>query len=257
MAKSNGAKVDLVIYEGCVVLASRGAPENLTATQLVAQHSASRMIEDATVVDVVVREDALSGGATLALRNGDTLALTWPGRRNRGVSAENLFADAFPRKVDQGSSPVTARTVKAMAVLGGLGLLVVAAWIGVSTLLAKDTPPPPPPAPAVTVPPAEQAARAELEGACGMWTSFAQGLAAGDRPDPARLRPLVDALKPRLDAATSAVAAYGPARDEAAYLQDYVRRPADAIARESSGRVTYAVSTISAACARAAAPPSS
>jgi hypothetical protein len=105
----------------------------------------------------------------------------------------------------------------------------------------------------VTIPPAEQMARAELRSGCPAWTSYAATIPAGERPDPGALKPVVNPLRPHFDAAAGAVASYGAARDEVAYLQDYAGRDADAIARESVSRVAYAVSTVSAACSKAGA----
>lgn len=251
----NRKRIDVVLYDKSILLASRGAPTNVAIGPLAAQDATSRIIDDALVDDVSVREDSLSGKATIHLRSGERLVLSWRARPNRGSSAEDLLASAFPGKVDQGSSEVTVRTVRAMAALGVVMLLLVAGWMGLSSLLAGDPPPPPPPAPPPTLAPAEQAARAELEAVCGAWTAFAGLIPPGERPDPAALRPVADAMKPRFDAAATALGDYAPARDEVAYLQDYARRPADAVARESSSRVAYAVRTVSAACTRAGTAP--
>jgi hypothetical protein len=139
-----------------------------------------------------------------------------------------------------------------MAIAGIVAFVLAGVGFGLSKLLAPGPPPPPPPPPPVTIPPAEQMARAELNQACPPWTAFAEGIKPGDRPDPAAMRPIVDGIRARFDAAAGAVPAYGAARDEVAYLQDYSRRDADAIERESVSRVGYAVSTVSAACAKAA-----
>ncbi len=247
--------VDVVVYETSMVLARRGAPRNLTVGQLAAQDSSARVIEERAVVDVAIREDRISSQVTAELRDGEVLSFAWPGYKNRGLSAENLLAGVFSGKVDQAPSAIPQRTVKAMATLGVLILLGVGASIGVARLLEEGPPPPPPPAPTTTLPPAEQAARQELQGVCASWASFASGIRSGDRPDPAALRPVVDGLKPRFDAAAAAVVDYEAARNEVVYLQEYARRPPDAIARESSSRVGFAFTTISSACTRAGSPP--
>lgn len=247
--------LDVVVYDTSIVLARRGAPRNLTVGQLAAQDSSARVIDERSVVDVTVREDRISSQVTIHLRDGEVLSFSWLGFKNRGLSAENLLAGVFSGKVDQAPSAITQRTVKAMAALGVLILVGVGASFGVARLLEEGPPPPPPPAPTTTLPPAEQMARQELQGVCGSWTSFASGIRSGDRPDPAALRPVVDSLKPRFDAAAAAVDDYEAARNEIIYLQDYARRPPDAIARESSSRVGFAVTTISSACARAGGPP--
>lgn len=249
--------VDVVVYDSSIVLARRGAPRNLTAGQLAAQNPSARTIDERAVVDVAVREDRLSSRVTMQLRDGEVLSFGWLGSKNRGRSAENLLAGVFPGKVDQAPSAITQRTVKAMAVLGVLILLGVGAWVGLSRVLEDGPPPPPPLPPATTIPPAEQAAREEIRGVCAAWTSFASGIRPGDRPDPLALRPVVDGLKPRFDAAAAAMPDFEAARNEVAYLQDYARRPPNAIARESSSRVGFAVATVSAACARAGGPPPS
>ena len=41
--------------------------------------------------------------------------------------------------------------------------------------------------------------------------------------------------------------------DEAAYLQDYARRPVEEVARESVSRIGFAMRTITSACDRAMA----
>jgi hypothetical protein len=137
--------------------------------------------------------------------------------------------------------------------LGVSILLAVAAYLGLSTLLEGDPPPPPPPAPTTTLPAPEQAARTSLQQACPAWQQFAGGVAPGDRPDPAALRPVVDGMRPWFVAAADAGAdpIYATARDEVGYLQDYARRPVDDVARESVSRVTFAMRTVSSACDRA------
>ncbi len=247
-------RVDVVVYDTSIVLARRGSPRNLTASQLAAHDPSARMIEERVVVDLAVREDYVSSQVTVNLRDGEVLSFGWLGYKNRGFSAENLLAGAFSGKVDQAPSAITGRTVKAMALLGAFILLGVGASMGLSRLLAEGPPPPPPPAPTTTIPPAEQAARAELGGVCGSWATFASGIRAGDRPDPIALRPVADGLKPRFDAAAALLPDYEAARNEVVYLQDYARRPPDAIARESSSRVGFALNTISSACTRAVGP---
>lgn len=249
--------VDVVVYDTSMVLARRGAPRNLTAGQLAAHDSSARLIEERAVVDVTVREDKVSSQVTVHLRDGEVVSFAWLGFRNRGLSAENLLAGVFPGKVDQAPSAIAQRAVKAMGALGVLLLLGVGVSIGLARLLEEGPPPPPPPPPTTTLPLVEQTARQELEGVCASWTSFASGIRAGDRPDPVALRPVVDGLKPRFDAAAVAVADYEAARNEVVYLQDYARRPPDAIARESSSRVGFALTTISSACTRAggSSPP--
>jgi len=256
-ARLGRRRVDVVVYDTSMVLARPGSPRNLTAGQLAARDPSARVIEERNVVDVAVREDPVSTQVTAKLRDGEVLSFGWLGYKNRGISAENLLAGVFPGKVDQAPSENAGRAVKAVAALGVVILLGVGASLGLSRLLADGPPPPPPPAPTTTVPPAEQAARNELQGVCGSWASFAAGVRAGDRPDPVALRPVADGLKPRFDAAAAALPDYEAARNEVAYLQDYARRPPDAIARESSSRVGFALNAISAACTRAGGTPPS
>jgi hypothetical protein len=253
-AKLRRRKVDVVIYDGGLVVAKSGAPTNLTVSQLSAQDPSSRRVTADAVDDAVVREDVVSGQARLHLRNGEELVLRWPGWRNRGTSVENMLTHAFPGKVDQGSPEIVQRTVRLMAALGVSILVAVGAFLGASALFKGDPPPPPPPAPTTTLPPAEQMARAELRGTCPSWLDFAANVATGDRPDPAAMRPIVDALRPHFDAAAGAPGAdagYAPARDELAYLQDLARRPADAVGRESVSRVHYSMDEVTSACQRA------
>jgi hypothetical protein len=165
-----------------------------------------------------------------------------------------MLTHAFPGKVDQGSPEIVQRTVRVMVALGVSILVAVGAFLGASALFKADPPPPPPPAPPTTLPPAEQMARAELRGTCPAWLDFAANVATGDRPDPAAMHPIVDGLRPHFDAAASAPgadAAYAPARDELAYLQDLATKPADAMGRESVSRVHYSMDKVTTACQRA------
>ncbi len=257
-ARVGRRRTDVVVYDGLLVLASRGAPDSLPSGQLAAQDGDSRILDAASVVDVVVREDALSGKATIRQRNGNEIVVAWPGRKNRGFSAENLLAHAFPGTVDQGPDERVRRTARGMALAGFVILVLVAAWIGLSVLLEGDPPPPPPAAPPVTVAPAEQSARDELNAACPPWQLYAASVGPGDRPVPGEMRPIVDGIRGRFDAAAGVAGvdpAYATARDELAYLQDYARRPPDAVQLESVSRVAFALRTVSAACARAASAP--
>lgn len=256
-ARVGRTKTDAVAYEGTLVLARRGASADLLAPQLAAQDPDSRLLDAQVVDDVAVREDALSGAATIRLRTGEVVVLRWPTRKNRGVSGENLLAHAFPGKVDQGPSEVARRAIRTMAGLG-TGILVLALlWVGLSIVLRSDPPPPPPPAPAPTLPPAEQLARDELNAACPPWQALAAAVPVGERPDPVALRPVVDGLRPRFDNAVAVGGhpSYTAARDEVAYLQDYARRPPEAVGLESVSRVAWAVRTVSEACARASSAP--
>jgi hypothetical protein len=123
--------------------------------------------------------------------------------------------------------------------------------------LLPDPPPPRVRAPAPTLPPAEQLARDELNAACPPWQELAAALPAGERPDPVALRPIVDGLRPRFDNAVAVGGhpSYAAARDEVAYLQDYARRPPEAVGLESVSRVAWAMRLVSQACTRAASAP--
>jgi hypothetical protein len=253
-AKAGRRKTDVVAYDGMLVLASRGAPENLLAPQLAAQDPASRLLDARSVDDVSVREDVFGGQATLRLRDGEVVVVGWPGRGNRGVSVENLLAHAFPGKVDQGPAEIGRRAVRFFAGLAVSLVVLAAAVAGLSVLFRSDPPPPPPAAPPVTVPPVEQAARTELQAACPPWQSFAAGVPAGERPDPAQLRPIIDGIKGRFDAAATLEGvdpSYVAAREEVLYLQDYSRRTPEAVGLESISRVAYAMRVVSGACAKA------
>ena len=248
-------KVDLVAYDGNLVIAKRGAPDNLTSGQLAAQDPSSRILAADAVEEALVREDAISGQARIRLRVGDDVVVRWPGWKNRGVLAENLLAHAFPGKVDQGSPEIAKRTVRVMMALGVTILVAVGAYLGLSALLKGDPPPPPPPAPTTTLAPAEQAARAALQPTCPGWQQFVASVPVGERPNPAALRPVVDGLRPAFVTAADSGAdpLYATARDELGYLQDYARRPVDDVARESVSRVSFAMRTVSSACDRAMA----
>jgi hypothetical protein len=247
-------KTDVVAYDGNLVLAKRGAPTNLTSTQLAAHDASSRLLAADAVEEAIVREDAVSGQARMRLRGGETVVVRWPGWKNRGVSAENLFTHAFPGKVDQGSPEIAKRTVRLMVGLGVSILVAVAAYLGLTTLLHGDPPPPPPAAAPTTIPAPEQAARTALQQACPAWQQFAGTIPAGERPVPTAMRAVVDGIRPWFVAAADAGAdpIYATARDEVGYLQDYARRPVDDVARESVSRVTFAIRTVSSACDRAA-----
>lgn len=258
-ARSGRTKTDAIAYDGMLVLASPGACADLPAPQLAAQDPASRLLDARVVDEVVVREDAISGKAVLRLRNGEQVVLTWPGRKNRGTPAETLLAHAFPGKVDQGSSEIVRRLVRPIAVVAVAVLVLAGVGAGASVLLRDDPPPPPPPPAAPVLSAAEQAARAELSQACPSWLAFAAGVPAGERPDPAQLRPVVDGIRGRFDVAADAGAdaAYAAARDEVAYLQEYGRRTPEAAGQESVSRLAWAMRAVSTACAKAAAAPSS
>jgi hypothetical protein len=246
-------KADAVAYDGVLVLASPGAPLNLLAPQLAAQDAESRRLDANLVEDVLVREDRTGGKASIRLRSGEVVVVTWPGRKNKGVAVENLLAHAFPGKVDLGSSEIGRRAVRTVVKVVVALVLLAGAGFGLSVLLRSDPPPPPPPAPPVTLPPAEQTARAELAQACPPWQAFAAAVPVGERPDPTALRPIVDGIRPRFDNAANLGAdpAYAAARDEVAYLQDYARRTPEQVELESVSRVSYAVRTVTAACAKA------
>lgn len=246
-------KVDLVAYDGHLVIAKRGAPDNLSSGQLAAQDASNRIVAADAVEEAIVREDAVSGQVRIVLRNGDDVVVRWPGWKNRGVSAENLLAHSFPGKVDQGSAEIAKRTVRVMMTLGVSILLAVAAYLGLSALLKGDPPPPPPPAPPTTLPAPEQAARTALQQACPPWREFAASVPVGERPNPTTLRPVVDGMRPWFVAAADAGAdpIYAAARDEVGYLQEYARRPVADVARESVSRVMFAMRTVTSACDRA------
>lgn len=250
-------KVDLVAYDGNLVIAKRGAPENLTSGQLAAQDPSSRIVAAEAVEEALVREDAVSGQVRLKMRAGDDLVVRWPAWKNRGFSAENLLAHSFPGKVDQGSPEIAKRTVRVMVGLGVTILLAVVAYLGLSALLEGDPPPPPPPAPPTTLAPAEQAARSALQQpqACPAWQAFAGSVPTGERPNPAAMRPVVDGMRPAFVAAADAGSdpSYVTARDEVGYLQEYARRAVEDVARESISRVSFAMRTVSSACDRALA----
>lgn len=256
-ARAGRSKIDAVAYDGMLVLASRGASADLLAPQLAAQDPGSRLLDAKVVDDVVVREDALSGKATIHLRNGEVVVVSWPGRKNRGAAVETILAHAFPGKVDQGPADLAPRVIRAMAAAGVVLLVAAGAWTGASVLLRKDPPPPAPAAAAPTLSPAEQAARAELAVACPPWQAFAAGVPAGERPDPVQLRPIVDGIRGRFDAAAGAGAdaSYAAARDEVAYLQDYGRRTPESAGQESVSRLIWAMRSVSSACTRAASAP--
>ena len=242
-----------MVYDGLLVLASRGAPMNLLGPQLAAQDPSSRLVDAGVVDDVTVREDRFGGKASIRLHGGEVIVLTWPGRKNRGTAVENLLTHAFPSKVDQGPSDMARRSVRVMAMLGAVMLAMAGAWMGLSVVLRSDPPPPPAPTPAPTLAPAELAARAELNAACAPWVTLAASVPRGQRPDPLALRPIVDSLRPRFDTAAQAGAdpSYASARDEVAYLQDYARRSPEAVRLESVSRVAWAMRAVSSACARA------
>jgi hypothetical protein len=248
-------KVDLVAYDGNLVIAKRGAPENLTSGQLAAQDPSSRILTADAVEEAIVREDMVSGQVRMKLRVGDDVVVRWPGWKNRGLSAENLLAHAFPGKVDQGSPEIAKRTVRVMVTLGVTILVAVILFLGLSALLKGDPPPPPPPAPTTTLPAPEQAARTALQQTCPAWQQFAGTVAPGDRPNPVTLRPVADGMRPWFDAAADAGAdpIYAAARDEVGYLQDFSRRPVAEVARESVSRVAFAMRTVTSACDRAMA----
>jgi hypothetical protein len=170
-------------------------------------------------------------------------------------------ADEFPvvlrlSMVDEDAVARSARKLwvkrVVLAVVGLVGLAGIA--FGAAKLLAADPPTPPPPAPPVTLAPVEVMVRAELASTCPAWAAFAAAIPAGERPDPAALGPVVGALHPHLVKAAGPVPYYAAARDEAEYLQGYAGRTPEEIERESVSRVQYALTTVSAACARALSP---
>lgn len=252
-------RMDAVAYDKALVLAARARGKKATAAraglssgQLAGLDPANRVIDTNVVDEVLVREDQVGGRASIHLTSGERVTLSWWGFHNRRVEAEHLLADVFPGRVDQDDPAVVQRIFKAGAALACSIAMVLALFAGASVLLKADPPPPAPPAPPVTVPPAEQALRAGLAPSCAPWTAFAASLTPGDRPTPASLRPIVDGLRAPFDAAAAASADYVAARDEVVYLQEYSRRPPDAIARESVSRVGYAIRQVSLACDRAA-----
>ncbi len=249
--------VAAVVYDGMLVLAARDAPRNLPAPHLAAHDAGSRMLDANVVDDVVVREDRRAGRAAIHLRNGEVVTLTWPGRKNRGVAAENLLAHAFPGKVDQGGAEVGRRAVRVAVKVAVVGALLAVFAAGGAVVFRSDPPAAAPVAPPPTLAPAEQAARAELAAVCPPWTMFAASARAGDRPDPVGLRPIVDGLDGAFEraAAVQPDPVYTSARDEVAYLRGYARRSAADVGLESVSRVTYAMRAVSAACTRAAAAP--
>jgi hypothetical protein len=246
-------KVDIVAYDGNLVLAKRGAPDNLTSGQLAAQDPSSRILAAEAVEEAIVREDVVSGQVRIKTRVGDDVVVRWPGWKNRGLSAENLLAHAFPGKVDQGSPEIAQRTVRVMGILGVAILVAVGAYLGLSALLKGDPPPPPPPAPTTTLAAPEQAARTALQQTCPAWQEFAGAIPVGERPNPSAMKPVVDGMRPWFVAAADAGAdpIYTTARDELGYLQEYAGRPAADVARESVSRVNFAIRTVSSACDRA------
>jgi len=137
------------------------------------------------------------------------------------------------------------------AAVGAAVVFVAVAFAGVSFLTRQPATPPAAPAPVVTLPPAEVAARAEIAPTCGPWLAFDADLPATDRPDPSKMKPIVDAIYPHLASAAGAVPEYAAARDEVEYLKGYAVQRPGAIERESIGRISYAMQTVSAACTRA------
>lgn len=254
-ARVGRRRLDVVAFDNAVVLAAPAkgkkalaARAALSAGQLAGLDPSNRVIDAGTVDEAFVRQDIVSGRSSIHLTSGERLVLSWWGWQNRGVEAEELLAGAFPGRVDQASGGIVLRVAKAAVALAGGAAVVVGLLAGASVLLAEDPPPPAPPAPPSTIAPAEQALRDGLAPACAPWAAFAATVSSGDRPDPAALRPVVDGLRGPLDAATAISADYTVARDEAAYLHDYARRPSDAAARESVSRVHYAIRQVSQAC---------
>lgn len=259
-ARVGRRRLDVVAFDNAVVLAAPAkgkkalaARAALSAGQLAGLDASNRVIDAATVNEAFVRQDIVSGRSSIHMASGERLVLSWWGWQNRGVEAEELLAGAFPGRVDQASGGMVLRVAKAAVAAACGAAVVVGLLAGASVLLAKDPPPPAPPAPPLTIAPAEQALRDALAPACAPWTAFAATVSPGDRPDPVALRPVVDGLRGPLDAATAISADYTVARDEAAYLHDYARRPPDAAARESVSRVGYAMRQVSEACATALA----
>jgi hypothetical protein len=246
---------DVVVYDDALVLAKprgkRSKLAQLSPGQVAGLHEKNRLVPFGHISDIDIWERPTGGQATVWLADGSRLVFSWlkPLAGQTDVSA--LLTDAMPAKVDLAEPSVVVRVARIALRVAAVMVVLVGLKLGLGVLLRADPPRPAPPAPPPTLSPAQRVAHDELAKACAPWRTFLAQLAPGERPDPGALRPIVDGMRPRFDAAAVADPSLVPATSELGWLQDYARRPPPEAAKESGGRITYAVRTVDSACSRA------
>lgn len=248
----------MVLYDDALVLAKpralRRERERLGAMspgQVAGLHPKNRLISLNHISDVDVWERRAGGQVTLWNANGSRQAFSWSALSARHVDVTALLTDAMPAKVDLVAPGAVIRIGRIAVRVAGVVVAVVALKLGLGVLMKSDPPPSPSAPPSRVLTPAQQALNAELNEACAPWTALVSTLAPGQRPDPARLRPVVDGMRPRLAAAASADASLSTAVSELGWLQAYSQLPAPDAGRESAARIAFAIQQVDTACRRA------
>lgn len=246
---------DVVVYDDALVLAKarrgRAKLSQLSPGQVAGLHEKNRLVPFSHISDVDVWERPTGGQATVWLADGSRLVFSWLKPLTGQTDVTALLTDLMPAKVDLAEPSVVVRVARIAIRVAAVMVAVVGLKLGLGVLLRADPPRPAPPAPPTTLSPAQRVAHDELARACAPWRTFVAQLAPGARPDPAALRPIVDGMRPRFDAAAGADPSLAPATSELGWLQDYARRPPTEAAKESGGRITFAIRLVDSACTRA------
>ena len=198
--------------------------------------------------EIDVAESPLGGQLTIVERDGSSRVIGWSRRPNRGLDVERVLHEAFPGKVDIASPRFPPGLVRVLAVIVAAVVFLIALRVVLGIVFKEDEPPPPPPPTTTTLSAQEQQVQAEMAQACPAWRQLFGSLGPGARPDPAALRAVTGAMRPRIEAAVAIDPAYTAARDELAFLEGLAGKPPEELARESAARIDFAADKVTAAC---------
>ena len=247
-------KVDVYVFEGALGIVKAGSADrrrqamHLTRGQVSALDPDAEFIDTNRVKEIDVAESPLGGQMTVVERDGSSRLISWSRRPNRGLDVERTLHEAFPGKVDIATPRLPPGLVRVLAVIVAVVVFLIALRVGLGFVFKEDEPPPPPPPTTTTLSPQEQQIQAEMAQACPAWRQLFGSLGPGARPDPAALRAVTASMRPRIEAAVAADAAYTPARDELAFLEALAGKPPEELARESAARIDFAADKVTAAC---------
>lgn len=259
-ARKGRRRLEVFGFENAVVLAKAGSGDDnvnrraaLTPGQLQALDPENELIDGDRVLAVDIWERWPGGQATIYLNDGGHRGFTWTKRAAKGVDPEDVFAAAFPGKVDLVHLSQTRRLVRiGGAVLLAIGL-VVAAVVGIGILLKPSPPPPPPKAPPTTLSAAQQQVRAALGPACPGWRKFSGAQTRGVRPDQASLKSAAGAMAGPMHTAAGADSKLALTDQQVGYLVGLAGQSPDVVAKEPVARIFYAMDLVDTACTGAGA----
>ena len=252
--RSRRRKVDVYVFEGALGIVKAGSADrrnqamHLTKGQVSALDPEAEFVDTNRVKEIDVAESPLGGQLTIVERDGSSRAITWSRRPNRGLDVERTLHEAFPGKVDIATPRFPPGLVRVLVLIVAAVVFLIALRVVLGLVFKEDEPPPPPPPTTTTLSPQQQQVQAEMGQACPAWRQLFGSLGPGARPDPAALRTVTAAMRPRIEAAVAIDPAYTAARDELAFLEALAGKPPEELARESAARIDFAADKVTAAC---------